>query len=79
MNEDQINDFSKLKSVYDRVKPFIPTSKEAEPLLEIDRDEKKFEIFLSLHRNNLQVSESVSTWRCILITWKYVHFDRFYI
>ena len=58
INEGQIDDFSKLKSVYARVKPFIPTSKDTEPLLEIDRDEKKFEIFLSLHRNNLQVIQT---------------------
>ena len=60
MNEGQINDL-KLKSVYERVKPFIPTSKDTEPLLEIDYDEKKFEMFLSLYRNNLQVISSIET------------------
>ena len=56
VNEDKIDDFFTLKAVYERVKPFIPVSKELEPFLEIDRDEKKFEIFLSFHRNTLQVS-----------------------
>ena len=55
VNEDKVDDFTTLKSVYERVKPFIPVSKEVEPFLDIDRDEKKFEIFLSFHRNTLQV------------------------
>jgi len=55
VNEDKIDDFFTLKTVYEQVKPFIPVSKELEPFLEIDRDEKKFEIFLSFHRNTLQV------------------------
>ena len=55
VNEDKIDDFTTLKSVYERVKMFIPTSKDTEPHLEIDRDEKKFETFLSFHRNTLQV------------------------
>lgn len=28
-----------------------------EPLLEMDKDEKKFEIFLSMHKSSLHVSE----------------------
>ena len=55
VNDEKIDDFTTLKLVYERVKPFIPTSKEIEPHLEIDRDEKKFETFLSFHRNTLQV------------------------
>lgn len=31
--------------------------KDTEPLLELDRDEKKFEIFLSFHRSSLLVSD----------------------
>ena len=46
---------TELKSVYDRVKPFLPASKEAEPLSDVDHDGKKLEIFLTLHSKNLQV------------------------
>lgn len=55
INEDKMDDFTTLKVAYERVKPFIPISKEVEPHLEIDRDEKKFQTFLSFHRNTLQV------------------------
>lgn len=34
----------------------MPISKEVEPLLEFDRDEKKFNIFLKYHRSSLQVA-----------------------
>ena len=58
VNEDRLDDTTTLKVAYERVKPFIPTSKDIEPHLEIDRDEKKFETFLSFHRNTLQVRSS---------------------
>lgn len=32
-------------------------SKDVVPLLDLDRDEKKFDIFLTFHRNNLLVSD----------------------
>ncbi len=35
----------------------MPISKEVEPLLEFDRDEKKFNIFLKYHRSSLQVAD----------------------
>ncbi|XP_028296274.1 kinase D-interacting substrate of 220 kDa B isoform X2 [Gouania willdenowi] len=38
---------SSLKSIYERVLKNIPTSKEVEPLLEIDSDVRSFEVFLS--------------------------------
>ena len=38
-----------------QVKPLIPSQKELEPLLEIDRDEKKFQTFLSYHKKNLTI------------------------
>ena len=56
VNEDKLDDLTTLKVVYERVKPFIPVSKDIEPHLEIDRDEKKFGTFLSFHRNTLQVN-----------------------
>jgi hypothetical protein len=37
------------------VKPYVPASRETEPLLELDADEKKLEIFLANHRSNLLV------------------------
>jgi hypothetical protein len=35
----------------------LPISKDVEPLLEFDRDEKKFNIFLKYHRSSLQVAD----------------------
>ena len=55
--EDKLEDSLPLKQVYDRVKPGIPTQKEMEPLLEMDRDEKKLEVFLSIHKKNLTVAD----------------------
>jgi len=40
-----------------RVRPQIPVLKDVEPLLELDRDERKFDIFLTFHRNSLLVSD----------------------
>lgn len=42
---------------FSRVRPKIPVNKEMEPLLERDRDEKKFDIFLSYHRSNLLLGD----------------------
>ena len=55
LNEGKISDFAELKVIYDRVKPLLPASKEKEPLLEIDNDEKKLEIFLTSHCSSLSV------------------------
>ncbi|CAG0881069.1 unnamed protein product [Darwinula stevensoni] len=52
---DALEDTTPLRNVYDLALPYIPQSKEKEPLLEIDRDEKKFSILLTLHKNSLQV------------------------
>ncbi|XP_039292583.1 kinase D-interacting substrate of 220 kDa B [Nilaparvata lugens] len=49
--------FSDCYRLYDKVRPQIPMSKEVEPLLELDRDERKFDIFLSYHRSSLLVSD----------------------
>lgn len=40
-----------------RIKNQVPNSKEVEPLLEMDKEEKKFEIFLSMHKSSLHVSD----------------------
>lgn len=40
-----------------RIRSHLPISKEVEPLLEFDRDEKKFNIFLKYHRSSLQIAD----------------------
>nr|XP_054604614.1 kinase D-interacting substrate of 220 kDa B-like [Nothobranchius furzeri] len=44
---DGVSDQTTLKSIYDRVSKNIPTTKDVEPLLEIDGDVRSFEVFLS--------------------------------
>ena len=46
-----------LKQVFDKVNPFIPTQREIEPLIEYDRDRKKLDVFLSLHKKTLTVAD----------------------
>ncbi|KAK4875156.1 hypothetical protein RN001_011578 [Aquatica leii] len=55
--EDSLDDSTPLKSLYEKVRPFIPSLKDIEPLLELDRDERKFDIFLTFHRSSLLVSD----------------------
>ncbi|XP_072386705.1 uncharacterized protein Arms isoform X11 [Diabrotica undecimpunctata] len=57
MYEDSLDDNTSLKSIYDKIRPHIPIVKDTEPLLELDRDERKFDIFLSYHRSSLLVSD----------------------
>lgn len=40
-----------------RVRPQIPVLKEVQPLLEIDRDERKLDVFLTFHRSSLLISD----------------------
>lgn len=40
-----------------RIRPQIPVLKEEQPLLEIDRDERKLDVFLTFHRSSLLVSD----------------------
>merc|ERR1719312_1442172 len=54
--EDKLDDSVSLKQVYDKIKPVIPTQKEIEPLLEMDRDEKKLDVFLAYHKKTLTVA-----------------------
>ncbi|CAN9507998.1 unnamed protein product [Ophioblennius macclurei] len=44
---DGVPDQSPLKTIYERVLKNIPTTKDVEPLLEIDGDVRSFEVFLS--------------------------------
>ncbi len=46
-----------LKSVYDRIKVTIPTQKDLEPLVDLDRDEKKLDTFLAYHKKNLTLAD----------------------
>merc|ERR1719347_1052433 len=55
--EDRVEESYSLKYIYDKVKGSIPTQKEMEPLLEMDRDEKKLDVFLSLHKKTLTVAD----------------------
>ncbi|KYN04118.1 hypothetical protein ALC62_04883 [Cyphomyrmex costatus] len=51
MYEETMDDNMSLKSLYDKVRPQIPVLKEVQPLLEIDRDERKLDVFLTFHRS----------------------------
>ncbi|XP_059908466.1 kinase D-interacting substrate of 220 kDa B isoform X3 [Gadus macrocephalus] len=44
---DGVSDQVSLKSIYERISKNIPTTKDVEPLLEIDGDSRSFEVFLS--------------------------------
>ncbi|NP_956276.2 kinase D-interacting substrate of 220 kDa B [Danio rerio] len=44
---DGIPDQTNLKTIYERISKNIPTTKDVEPLLEIDGDVRSFEVFLS--------------------------------
>ncbi|XP_007904661.2 kinase D-interacting substrate of 220 kDa isoform X3 [Callorhinchus milii] len=44
---DSVPDHLTLKSIYERISKNIPSTKDVEPLLEIDNDIRSFEIFLS--------------------------------
>lgn len=43
--------------IFIRVRPQIPVLKEVQPLLELDRDERKLDVFLTFHRSSLLVSD----------------------
>ncbi|XP_049824208.1 kinase D-interacting substrate of 220 kDa B isoform X3 [Aethina tumida] len=55
--EESLEDSTSLKSIYDKIRPHIPCIKNTEPLMDLDRDEKKFDIFLTFHRSSLLVSD----------------------
>ncbi|XP_063040200.1 kinase D-interacting substrate of 220 kDa isoform X1 [Engraulis encrasicolus] len=44
---DGVSDLVTLKTIYERISKSIPTTKDVEPLLEIDGDIRSFEVFLS--------------------------------
>ncbi|KRT81831.1 hypothetical protein AMK59_5196 [Oryctes borbonicus] len=55
--EETLDDNTSLKSLYDKVRPYIPNLKDTEPLLELDRDEHKLDIFLTFHKSSLLISD----------------------
>ncbi|KAG7210898.1 hypothetical protein KM043_016276 [Ampulex compressa] len=57
MFEESLDDSMSLKSLYDKVRPQIPVLKDVQPLLEMDRDERKLDVFLTFHRSSLLVSD----------------------
>ncbi|XP_032590955.1 kinase D-interacting substrate of 220 kDa isoform X1 [Drosophila grimshawi] len=46
-----------LQSVYEKVRPKLTCLREAAPLLELDRDERKLDAFLQLHKSDLLVAD----------------------
>ncbi|KAL7300780.1 hypothetical protein TKK_0006756 [Trichogramma kaykai] len=53
--EDNLEDSMSLKNLYDKVRPQIPILKDAQ--LDMDRDERKLDAFLTFHRSRLLVSD----------------------
>ncbi|XP_067132401.1 kinase D-interacting substrate of 220 kDa B isoform X2 [Centruroides vittatus] len=55
IHENELDDPLSLKTIFEKIKVHIPTSKEEEPMLDLDHDERKFDVFLSIHSSTLQV------------------------
>uniref|UniRef100_A0A336K7B2 CSON004305 protein n=2 Tax=Culicoides sonorensis TaxID=179676 RepID=A0A336K7B2_CULSO len=55
--KEDFDDTMSLQTIYERCKPKIPYLKEAASFLEMDRDERKLDAFLHIHKNDLQVSD----------------------
>ncbi|XP_049867259.1 kinase D-interacting substrate of 220 kDa B isoform X3 [Pectinophora gossypiella] len=55
--EDHIDDTTSLKHIYEKVKPLMSSLREASTLMELDRDERKLEVFLSFHRSTLTAAD----------------------
>ncbi|XP_001360437.3 kinase D-interacting substrate of 220 kDa isoform X9 [Drosophila pseudoobscura] len=62
LHHDQFMDTSadenvSLQSVYEKLRPKLAYLREAAPLLELDRDERKLDAFLQLHKSDLLVAD----------------------
>ncbi|XP_040283439.1 kinase D-interacting substrate of 220 kDa isoform X2 [Bufo bufo] len=57
---ETVHDQTNLKTIYERISKNIPTTKDVEPLLEIDGDIRSFEVFLS-SRTPVLVARDVKT------------------
>ncbi|CAG9783821.1 unnamed protein product [Diatraea saccharalis] len=55
--EEHIDDSTSLKHIYEKVKPIMSNLREASTLMELDRDERKLEVFLSFHRSTLTAAD----------------------
>lgn len=55
--EEHIDDNTSLKHIYDKIRPNIPSLRDAEPLMELDRDERKLDVFLNFHRHSLLAAD----------------------
>lgn len=55
--KDDIDDSVSLFTLYERCKTKIPFLKESAVFLEMDRDERKLDAFLSIHKNNLLAAD----------------------
>lgn len=55
--KEDLDDTMSLQTIYERCKPKIAYLKEAACFLEMDRDERKLDAFLHIHKNDLQVSD----------------------
>ncbi|XP_021704250.1 kinase D-interacting substrate of 220 kDa isoform X4 [Aedes aegypti] len=54
---ENFDDSMSLQAVYDKVRPKIACLREAANLLDLDRDERKLDAFLQLHKSDLLVSD----------------------
>ncbi|XP_065370599.1 kinase D-interacting substrate of 220 kDa isoform X3 [Calliphora vicina] len=54
---DQFDDSLSLQAVYEKVRPKLACLREAANLLELDRDERKLDAFLQLHKSDLLVAD----------------------
>lgn len=57
MCEETLEDSTSLKTLYDKVRPQIRVLKDGVTFLDMDRDEKKMDVFLTFHRSSLLVSD----------------------
>ncbi|XP_068629361.1 kinase D-interacting substrate of 220 kDa B [Battus philenor] len=55
--EEHIDDSTSLKHIFEKVKPSLTSLREASALLELDRDERKLEVFLAFHRATLTAAD----------------------
>ncbi|XP_073943884.1 ankyrin repeat-rich membrane spanning isoform X4 [Choristoneura fumiferana] len=55
--EEHIDDSKSLKHIYEKVKPHLSGLRESSSLMELDRDERKLEVFLSFHRATLTAAD----------------------
>lgn len=57
LHENEIDDSTSLRTIFDKIKAKVPLSKDLQPLYDVDHDVRKFEIFLSFHSASLLISD----------------------